>query len=57
MMKKWRLRVESIKKDKVRQQLKGKEKKGIGDRGGGGGGRRSGEVEGGSTEAVTDRDL
>lgn len=31
MVKKWRLREGSIKKDKVRQQLKGKKKRGIGD--------------------------
>lgn len=32
MVKKWRLKEGSIKKDKVRQQIKGKEKRGIGDR-------------------------
>lgn len=56
MVKKWRLKEGSIKKDKVRQQIKGKEKRGIGD-------REAGQewgvwmMEGRSTEAETDRDL
>lgn len=55
MVKKWRLRERSVKKDKVRQQLKGKEKRGIG-------GREAGqEWEGWMDKwrdgAVTDRDL
>lgn len=41
-MKKWRLREGGIKKDNVRQQLKGKEKRGIGD---GEADRRDGGIE------------